>query len=140
MEQGELAGAGSHGTVLRGLSAVPRSSTDEGRFGRLFRTLTPFAPSDAALASLAAGMAPASAAADADPKGDNPDIPAGYTYVAQFIDHDITYDAASLLERVNDPDGLHDFRTPRFDLDSLYGGGRSIGTALTPSIRGAVGY
>lgn len=33
------------------------------------------------------------------------DIPAGYTYFGQFIDHDITFDPASLLMRRNDPNG-----------------------------------
>jgi len=56
---------------------------------------------------------------------DNPDIPAGYTYLGQFIDHDITFDPVSSLQRLNDPDALHDFRTPSFDLDSLYGAGRN---------------
>ncbi|HEY5976897.1 MAG TPA: heme peroxidase family protein [Solirubrobacterales bacterium] len=56
-------------------------------------------------------------------KGDNPRIPAGYTYLGQFIDHDITFDPASQLLRFNDPNALHNFRTPRFDLDSLYGEG-----------------
>jgi len=53
----------------------------------------------------------------------NPHIPAGFTYLGQFIDHDITFDPASKLQRENDPNALHDFRTPRFDLDSLYGRG-----------------
>jgi hypothetical protein len=123
MGSGDLVGAQSHGTVMRGLAAVTRSSTDEGRFGRLFRTLKPFAPPDAALAALAASMAPATPAADTDPAGDNPDIPAGYTYFGQFVDHDITYDPATVDERANDPDGLHNFRTPSLDLDSLYGAG-----------------
>jgi hypothetical protein len=50
-------------------------------------------------------------------------IPAGYTYVGQFIDHDLTFDPASSLQRQNDPDALVDFRTPRFDLDCVYGRG-----------------
>jgi hypothetical protein len=50
-------------------------------------------------------------------------LPAGYTYFGQFVDHDITFDPVSKLTRQNDPDALTDFRTPRFDLDSLYGGG-----------------
>lgn len=54
---------------------------------------------------------------------DNPEIPAGYTYLGQFIDHDITFDPSSSLQRMNDPEGLVNFRTPRFDLDSLYGSG-----------------
>lgn len=56
-------------------------------------------------------------------QGDNPGLPAGYTYLGQFIDHDITFDPASSLLRSNDPDALYNFRTPRFDLDSLYGEG-----------------
>jgi hypothetical protein len=50
-------------------------------------------------------------------------LPAGYTYFGQFVDHDITFDPVSSLGRQNDPDALNDFRTPRFDLDSLYGRG-----------------
>jgi Animal haem peroxidase len=57
-------------------------------------------------------------------KGDeNPTIAAGYTYFGQFIDHDITFDPASSLQQTNDPDALVDFRTPRLDLDCLYGRG-----------------
>jgi hypothetical protein len=50
-------------------------------------------------------------------------IPAGYTYLGQFIDHDITFDPASSLQSQNDPDALVDFRTPALDLDNLYGRG-----------------
>jgi hypothetical protein len=50
-------------------------------------------------------------------------LPAGYTYFGQFVDHDITFDPVSSLTRQNDPNALTDFRTPRFDLDSLYGRG-----------------
>src|SRR5690348_3514730 len=63
-----------------------------------------------------------------DPAKDGPDaeesgIPAAYTYLGQFIDHDLTFDPASSLQRQNDQDALVDFRTPRFDLDSVYGRG-----------------
>jgi hypothetical protein len=63
----------------------------------------------------------------ADPK-DGPDseegaIPAAYTYFGQFIDHDLTFDPASSLQKQNDPEALEDFRTPRFDLDNIYGRG-----------------
>jgi len=76
------------GSRPRGIDVVPRSSTTTGRFGRMFRTLPPLAPSDAALAALAASMADAPAGA----AGDNPDLPSGYTYLGQFVDHDITFD------------------------------------------------
>jgi hypothetical protein len=62
-------------------------------------------------------------------------LPAGYTYFGQFVDHDITFDPVSSLERQNDPDGLTDFRSPRFDLDSLYG----RGPADQPYLYGADG-
>src|SRR5262249_44118987 len=50
-------------------------------------------------------------------------IPALYTYLGQFIDHDITFDPSSSLQKQNDPDALIDFRTPAFDLDNVYGRG-----------------
>lgn len=58
-----------------------------------------------------------------DPAGDNPDVASAYTYFGQFVDHDITFDATSRLQVKNDPDALIDFRTPRYDLDSVYGSG-----------------
>jgi hypothetical protein len=54
---------------------------------------------------------------------ENLNLPAGYTYFGQFVDHDITFDPTSKLQRDNDPNALVDFRTPRLDLDSLYGAG-----------------
>jgi hypothetical protein len=86
----------------------------------MFRALPPFAPTDAALQALADSMADAPG-----PDGDNDDIPSGYTYLGQFVDHDITFDPVSGLDRVNDPDALRTFRTPRFDLDCLYGRGQA---------------
>jgi hypothetical protein len=60
---------------------------------------------------------------DDGPGADNGRIPAGYVYLGQFIDHDVTFDPTSQLQRRNDVDGLLNFRTPRFDLDSVYGSG-----------------
>jgi Animal haem peroxidase len=115
-----------HATAPRGSESAPKSVFLEGRFGRMFRNLPSFAPSDDALAQLAAQMLepadPGAEGGDEDQGLDGP-IPAGYTYLGQFIDHDITFDPVSSLQRLNDPDGLHDFRTPRFDLDSVYGDG-----------------
>jgi hypothetical protein len=53
----------------------------------------------------------------------NTDIEAGYTYFGQFVDHDLTYDPTSLRERSADPAARVNFRTPRLDLDSVYGAG-----------------
>jgi heme peroxidase len=122
------ADVGLHGLAnVRGEKRVPLSSINEGRFGRMFRRLSPLVPlEDAALEDLANRMREPQAPAGwngAVQDFDNPAIPAGFTYLGQFIDHDITFDTTSSLDRQNDPDALHDFRSPRFDLDSLYGSG-----------------
>jgi hypothetical protein len=57
------------------------------------------------------------------PQEDNSRIPAGFTYLGQFIDHDITFDPTSTLDGMVDPHALVNFRTPRLDLDSVYGSG-----------------
>ena len=51
-------------------------------------------------------------------------IPAGYTYLGQFVDHDLTMDRTKLmpLGEVSPTDMLQG-RSPRLDLDSLYGAG-----------------
>jgi hypothetical protein len=92
----------------------------------MFRNLTPFAfdnPQNDP-AELAATMIETEAE-DEDETENNINIPAGFTYVGQFIDHDITFDPNSKLQRDNDPDALRNFRTPRFDLDSVYADGPS---------------
>jgi hypothetical protein len=79
------------------------------------------------LTELAAKMA-----ADVDEVKDGADaeenlwMPSGYTYFGQFIDHDLTFDNTSSLNPADagDVDRLPtNLRTPRFDLDSLYGDG-----------------
>lgn len=51
-------------------------------------------------------------------------IPAGYTYLGQFVDHDLTFDKTTVMlgERVT-PAQLVQARSPSLDLDSLYGAG-----------------
>jgi hypothetical protein len=110
-----------HGArVPRGLGDVPHSPLYEGRFGRMFRSLAPLEPDDADLLALADTMVEEN---PEDPSNDNPDIPSDFTYLGQFIDHDLTFDPTSRLQRQNDPDALRNFRTPRFDLDSVYSSG-----------------
>jgi len=58
-----------------------------------------------------------------DPLTENDAVPAGFTYLGQFIDHDITFDPTPMPDRRHDPNALVNFRTPRFDLDSVYGSG-----------------
>lgn len=51
-------------------------------------------------------------------------IPAGFTYLGQFIDHDLTFDRTNVMfgEHVS-PSQLLQARSPSLDLDSLYGAG-----------------
>ncbi len=56
--------------------------------------------------------------------GHNSRVPAGYTYLGQFVDHDLTFDktVVTLGETVSPADLLQG-RSPTLDLDSLYGAG-----------------
>jgi hypothetical protein len=116
-----------HGERPRGSDFHPSSTLFEGRFGRMFRTLPAAEFAEEDLKKLARKMvAPPEARATPENQDDdeeNQGISAGYTYLGQFIDHDLTFDPASSLQKQNDPEALEDFRTPRFDLDSVYGRG-----------------
>jgi hypothetical protein len=51
-------------------------------------------------------------------------IPAGFTYLGQFLDHDLTFDKSGLMEGADiSPATLLQSRSPSLDLDSLYGNG-----------------
>jgi Animal haem peroxidase len=51
-------------------------------------------------------------------------IPAGYTYLGQFVDHDFTFDRTDVTLGTNvSPGQLKQARSPALDLDSLYGAG-----------------
>ena len=58
------------------------------------------------------------------PDSADPSIPAGFTYLGQFVDHDLTMDrtGTQLGEEVN-LDDLVQGRSPALDLDSVYGRG-----------------
>jgi hypothetical protein len=88
-----------------------------GAFGRMFPTLPAIPFTDVSLESLASAMG------DASGGEDNAGLPAGFTFLGQFIDHDITFDPTSSLEKQNDPEAIHNFRTPVLELDNLYGSG-----------------
>lgn len=91
---------------------------DPGMFGRMFPNLEPLAVDDGPLQELADAMKDAS---PDDPAGDNTAIPAGFTYLGQFVDHDITLDLTSFGDKEADPTAVENFRTPALDLDSVYG-------------------
>jgi len=51
-------------------------------------------------------------------------IPAGFTYLGQFVDHDLTFDKTNVMLGENvSPTQLLQARSPSLDLDSLYGAG-----------------
>lgn len=54
------------------------------------------------------------------------EVPAGYTYLGQFVDHDLTSDRTTLeLGEDLGPGELLQGRSPSLDLDCLYGAGPS---------------
>ena len=54
------------------------------------------------------------------------ELPAGFTYLGQFIDHDLSFDKTKVTLGENiSPAVLLQARSPSLDLDSLYGAGPS---------------
>src|SRR5262249_41205207 len=98
------------------------------RFGRLFSGLPAASWPTADVHSLASRLM-AEEETEPTPEGqvddeENLAIDSGYTYVGQFIDHDLTLDPRpNDLTTPVDPATLQNSRTPAFDLDSVYGGG-----------------
>src|SRR5499427_8881982 len=118
-----------HATSTRGLMSTKTSPFFEGTFGRMFRApcAAQFGDGDTENLKNLAALGEAMSAAPEEPKDGRDDeesgIPSLYTYLGQFIDHDLTFDSASSLQKQNDPDALVDYRTPAFDLDCVYGRG-----------------
>ena len=130
----------SHGHAALGESTPQSIFYEQGRFGRLFPTLPPFAADTKlmreALLELGARNGPMDADDDlSDPialitdpnksvsNPDNPTMTAGFTFLGQFLDHDMTFDPSSSLARQQDPESIRNFRIPSLDLDNVYGGG-----------------
>lgn len=94
-----------------------------GRYGRMFPRLPPCEVDEGA----AVGLGVAASRMDAtlpvvDAALANPRIPAGFAVLGQFIAHDITADR-SLLAHHAVAGELTNFRSPRLDLEALYGDG-----------------
>lgn len=87
--------------------------------------LASFSPGPAALGAVGGPMD------GGDPPGtetsqNNLRIKAGYTFLGQFIDHDLTLDIAPLGQQASG--AVTNFRSPALELDSVYG----LGPALQP--------
>ena len=63
----------------------------------MFPQLRPLVPPEESLTALARAMLETGLSQNTpeDPPGDNPEVPAGFTYLGQFIDHDLTLDITS---------------------------------------------
>ena len=97
-----------------------------GRFTTLLPELRPAKFDGADLRVLADAMTPKKQPRPTPDPEEDRDITAAYTYLGQFVDHDLTFDPTSRLRESLDREQigkLADFRTPRFDLDNLYGRG-----------------
>ena len=107
------------------LSERPRlPDLPEGRFGRLFPELPGQEASGDALLKYGAADGPLeSRPAVHEALGeDNSRISAGWAFFGQFIAHDITHDRAPLQE-TEEVSTLTNFRSPRLDLECIYGAG-----------------
>ena len=137
----------SHGSADNGVTTPSSTFYDRGRFGRLFPTLPAFSADTPTIrAALIEIGQPGGIMDAADPprspielitdptlsehNPNNPELTAGFTFLGQFLDHDMTFDPTSSLARRQDPESIRNFRIPALDLDSLYGGGPAVSPAL----------
>jgi hypothetical protein len=93
------------------------------RYGRLFPQLTALATEDEFLRMLGrrGGACDGGLAADAGESDDAREA-AGWPIFGQFIAHDITADRSPVTHQA-DAETIRNFRTPRVNLESVYGGG-----------------
>ena len=92
----------------------------------MFPRLAPFHYSDQAAADLAAGMkntTPDPLGTDRGTSDDSPTLPAEYTYLGQFIDHNLDFDPTAQPAADVNPWLLTNFESFRFDLNNVFGGG-----------------
>jgi Animal haem peroxidase len=148
--RGFLGGIGAGAIGAAGAIASPEpaiaqqgeaTATRTDRFSRMFEGLPPFADASLRVQSALREMGAKGGLLDArdqlsagpvqlivDPalsvnNPDNPTTTAGVTFLGQFLDHDITFDASSRLGVPTRPERSVNSRTPNFDLDSVYGRG-----------------
>lgn len=136
-----------HGNYPLGGENPPKSVYyEQGRFGRLFPSLPPFASDTPTIRAALKELGKAGGLMDAKDANDpsthpnlardlitdnalntgntnNPKLTAGMTFLGQFLDHDMTFDPTSSLERQSDPEAIQNFRNPLLELDSVYGSG-----------------
>lgn len=105
-------------------------------FGTMFPNLPAFHYSDRASADLAATMdnpAPDPAGTDRGTSDDSATLPAEYTYLGQFIDHNLDFDETPQPTANVNPGSLTNFESFRFDLNNLFGAGPAADPQLYAS-------
>jgi hypothetical protein len=108
----------AHGSALRGIDLPRRRGRlKQGRFGFMFPSLPAYDVPLEATDALAATMRDA---ANGSTTGNNNNLPSGFTFFGQFIDHDLTMDRETLGDQQSDPDGATNFRSPVLNLDTVY--------------------
>jgi hypothetical protein len=137
----------SHGNADNGVTTPRSTFYEQGRFGRMFPTLPPFAADTPTIRQALVEIGqpgrlmdaqddlsdPISLITDPAKSQHNPNNPtntAGFTFLGQFLDHDMTFDPTSSLARRQDPESIRNFRIPALDLDSVYGGGPGVSPHL----------
>jgi hypothetical protein len=102
-------------------------------FGTMFPQLPAFHYSDQAAADLAAAMenpTPDPPGTDRGTADDSATLPAEYTYLGQFIDHNLDFDETPQPTANVNPSSLTNFESFRFDLNNVFGGGPSVDPQL----------
>jgi hypothetical protein len=129
-----------HGAYYQNIIPYNSQYHDKGKFGRMFGNLPAFADDTTKVRNALMDIGKVDGIMDAkddltdpiklitqlDRQVNNPNSPvmsAGITFLAQFIDHDMTFDPTSSLERQVDPEFIANFRTPSLGLDNVYGSG-----------------
>lgn len=108
----------AHGASMRGIGLTNKKGRyAQGRFGFMFPDLPAYDVPLALTDALAATMRDPSPGST---EGDNNTLPSGFTFLGQFIDHDLTMDRETLGNQLADPEGATNFRSPMLNLDSLY--------------------
>jgi hypothetical protein len=102
-------------------------------YGTMFPNLPAFHYSDQASADLAAKMLNTTP----DPPGtnrgtadDSATLPAEYTYLGQFIDHNLDFDETAQPSANVNANTLTNFESFRFDLNNVFGGGPTVDPQL----------
>src|ERR1044072_1490707 len=100
-----------------------RSTEPRFKFGRMFPQLKPVAGDEKFHKDIVAELLELATSINSkqDDASHDSDLPAGSTYLGQFIAHEVTFNKT---EEPLDSNGTElEFRSPQIDLDSLYGRG-----------------